>query len=40
MKSIVIAKNMLAEGMEVELIVRLTGLSVEEINNLRRDKSN
>ena len=37
LKAIEVAQNMLAEGMEVELVARLTGLTHEEINGLRKE---
>ena len=40
LKSIEIAKSMLAEGMELELVARLTRLTTEEVNRLSMDKSN
>nr|WP_162839393.1 Rpn family recombination-promoting nuclease/putative transposase [Ferroacidibacillus organovorans] len=36
-KAIEVAQNMLSEGMEVELVARLTGLTHEEINGLRKE---
>jgi len=34
-KSIAIAQNMLAKGMDVKIIMELTGLTEEEVNQLR-----